>query len=75
MPDRDVYKLAKAGNPAIIQDLISLTDKEDHVYMHLLELLRLIWAEIKTISEFPGIWLLLPAKLLFILVLKVMHPL
>ena len=75
MPDRDVYKLAKAGNPAIILDLISQTDKEDHVYMHLIELPRLIYTEIKSISVFPGIWLHLPAKLLFIVVLKVMHPL
>ncbi len=37
MPDRDVFKLAIAGNPSIIQGLISLTEKEDHVYMHLIE--------------------------------------
>jgi len=37
MPDRDVYKLAIAGNLAIIQGLISVTEKEDHVYMHLIE--------------------------------------
>lgn len=36
-PDRDVYKLTITGNPSIIQGLISLTEKEDHVYMHLIE--------------------------------------
>ena len=36
MPDRDVYKLTISGNSAIIQGLISLTEKEDHVYMHLI---------------------------------------
>ncbi len=37
MPDRDVYKLTISGNSAIIQGLVSLTEKEDHVYMHLIE--------------------------------------
>jgi hypothetical protein len=36
-PDRDVYKLTISGNPDIIQGLISITEREDHVYMHLIE--------------------------------------
>ena len=36
-PDREVYKLTIAGNPEIVQGLISLTVKTDHVYMYLLE--------------------------------------
>jgi len=36
-PDRDVYKLTISGNPEIIQGLISITEREDHVYMHLIE--------------------------------------
>jgi hypothetical protein len=36
-PDRDVYKLTIVGNPNIIQGLISITEKEDHVYLHLIE--------------------------------------
>jgi len=36
-PDRDVYKLTISGNPEIIQGLISITEKEDYVYMHLIE--------------------------------------
>jgi len=36
-PDRDIYKLIISGNPSIIQGLVSLTEREDHVYMHLIE--------------------------------------
>jgi hypothetical protein len=36
-PARDVYKLTIVNNPAIIQGLISLEVKSDHVYMHLVE--------------------------------------
>lgn len=36
-PVRDVYKLTIVNNPSIIQGLISLEVKSDHVYMHLVE--------------------------------------
>lgn len=36
-PARDIYKLTIVNNPTIIQGLISLEVKSDHVYMHLLE--------------------------------------
>jgi hypothetical protein len=36
-PARDVYKLTIVNNFKIIQGLISLEVKEDHVYMHLVE--------------------------------------
>lgn len=36
-PDRDVYKLTISGNPEVVQGLISITEREDHVYMHLIE--------------------------------------
>ncbi len=36
-PERDVYKLVITGNESIIQGLISLTEKQDHVYVHLIE--------------------------------------
>lgn len=36
-PIRDVYKLTIFGNSKIIQGLISLEVKSDHVYMHLVE--------------------------------------
>ena len=36
-PARDIFKLTIVGNPTIIQGLISLEVKIDHVYMHLVE--------------------------------------
>ena len=36
-PERDVYKLTITNNLNIIQELISLEVKADHVYMHLVE--------------------------------------
>ena len=36
-PDRDVYKLTIVNNQSVIQGLISLSVKPDHVYMHLIE--------------------------------------
>lgn len=36
-PEREVYKLTIVGNPTVIQGLISLEVKSDHVYMHLVE--------------------------------------
>ena len=36
-PQRDVYKLIITGNSSVIQGLISLEIKSDHVYMHLVE--------------------------------------
>jgi hypothetical protein len=36
-PVRDVYKLTITGNSNIIQGLVSLEIKSDHVYMHLVE--------------------------------------
>ncbi len=35
--ERRVYKLTIAGNPTIIQGLVSLELRNDHVYMHLVE--------------------------------------
>jgi hypothetical protein len=37
LPEREVYKLTIAGNPTVIQGLISMEIKRDHVFMHLLE--------------------------------------
>lgn len=36
-PSIDIYKLTIVGNPNIIQGLVSLEVKADHVYMHLVE--------------------------------------
>jgi len=36
-PQREIYKLTIINNPNIIQGLVSLEVKPDHVYMHLIE--------------------------------------
>lgn len=36
-PEKEVYKLTILGNPKIIQGLICLEIKSDHVYIHLVE--------------------------------------
>ncbi len=36
-PAREIFKLTIIGNPTIIQGLISMEVKKDHVYMHLVE--------------------------------------
>ena len=37
MTDRTVYKLSIRNNPEIIQGLVSLSDLQDHFYLHLIE--------------------------------------
>ena len=34
---KEVYKLTTVNNPTIIQGLLSIEDKQDHVFMHLIE--------------------------------------
>lgn len=36
-PEREVYKLAIVNNATVIQGLVSLEMRSDHVYMHLIE--------------------------------------
>ncbi|KAA9353067.1 hypothetical protein [Larkinella humicola] len=36
-PNREAYKLTTVNNPTIIQGLLSIQDKGDHVFMHLIE--------------------------------------
>lgn len=53
-PERDVYKLTISNNPTIIQGLVSLEVKSDHVYMHLIESAPFnIWKN-KTYLGVPG---------------------
>jgi hypothetical protein len=37
VPEKHVYKLVIVDNPTIIQGLISLQDRGDHIFMHLIE--------------------------------------
>ena len=34
---KEVYKLTTENNPTIIQGLMSIEDKQDHIFMHLIE--------------------------------------
>jgi len=52
--DRDVYKLTISNNISIIQGLISLTEKKDHVFMHLIESAPFNRGENKIYLGVPG---------------------
>jgi len=60
---REVYKLTVANTPQIIQGLISIQVKTDHVYMHLIESAKFNIGRQKCTSAFPEIWLHLPVRL------------
>lgn len=62
---RDIYKLTITNNPFIIQGLISLEVKEDHVYMHLLENAPFNRGEHKMYSGVPGNLVAFACKLSF----------
>ena len=53
-PARDIYKITIVGNPSIIQGLISLEVKEDHVFMHLVESAPFNKGKGKMYSGVPG---------------------
>jgi hypothetical protein len=64
-PARDVYKLTIVNNPTIIQGLISLEVKTDHVYMHLVENSPFNKGKIKMYSGVPGNLVAFACKLSF----------
>lgn len=64
-PARDVYKLTIANNSTIIQGLISLEVKEDHVYMHLVESSPFNKGTTKVYSGVPGNLVAFACKLSF----------
>ncbi|MEX2428192.1 MAG: hypothetical protein WD577_08105 [Bacteroidales bacterium] len=53
-PERDVYKLTIINNQLIIQGLISLEVKSDHVFMHLVESAPFNKGKTKIYSGVPG---------------------
>ncbi len=53
-PKRDVYKLTIVNNQAVIQGLISLEIKSDHVYMHLVESAPFNKGKTKVYAGVPG---------------------
>ena len=54
LPERDVYKLTIVNNSTVIQGLISLEIKADHVYMHLVESAPFNKGKGKVYSGVPG---------------------
>jgi hypothetical protein len=64
-PARDVYKLTIVNNPTIIQGLISLEVKSDHVYMHLVESAPFNKGKTKIYSGVPGNLVAFACKLSF----------
>lgn len=64
-PERDVYKLTIVNNQSIIQGLISLEVKSDHVYMHLLESAPFNKGKTKVYAGVPGNLVAFACKLAF----------
>jgi hypothetical protein len=64
-PARDVFKLTIVNNPTIIQGLISLEVKSDHVYMHLVESAPFNKGKTKIYSGVPGNLVAYACKLSF----------
>ncbi len=53
-PERDVYKLTIVNNQSVIQGLVSLEIKADHVYMHLVESAPFNKGKTKMYAGVPG---------------------
>ena len=64
-PARDVFKLTIVNNPTIIQGLISLEVKSDHVYMHLVESAPFNKGKTKIYAGVPGNLVAFACKLSF----------
>ena len=64
-PSRDVYKLTIVNNQTIIQGLISLEVKADHVFMHLVESAPFNKGKNKIYSGVPGNLVAFACKLSF----------
>lgn len=64
-PERDVYKLTITNNEKIIQGLISLEVKTDHVFMHLVESAPYNKGKTKLYSGVPGNLVAFACKLSF----------
>ena len=53
-PEREIYKLTIPNNPNIIQGLLSLEIRSDHVYMHLVESAGFNKGKSKVYAGVPG---------------------
>ena len=65
VPMRDVYKLTIIGSPHVIQGLISLEVKIDHVYIHLIESAPFNKSNTKVYAGVPGNLVAFACKLSF----------
>lgn len=64
-PERDVYKLTIVNNQSVIQGLISLEIKSDHIYMHLVESAPFNKGKTKVYNGVPGNLVAFACKLAF----------
>lgn len=64
-PERDVFKLTIVNNSEIIQGLICVEVKEDHVYMHLVESAPFNKGKTKVYAGVPGNLVAFACKLSF----------
>lgn len=64
-PEREIFKLTIIGNPKVIQGVVSLEVKEDHVFMHLLESAPFNKGKEKVYSGVPGNLVAYACKLSF----------
>ena len=53
-PKNQVYKLSTVNNPTIIQGLLSIEDKDDHIFMHLIESAKFNKGKDKIYLGVPG---------------------
>jgi hypothetical protein len=65
LADREVYKLVIKDNAKIIQGLISLSDKGDHIYMNLIESVKFNKGKTKIYAGVPGNLVAFACKLAF----------
>ncbi|MBI3502236.1 MAG: hypothetical protein HY063_10615 [Bacteroidetes bacterium] len=64
-PERDVYKLSIVNNQTVIQGLISLEIRQDHVFIHLIESAPFNKGKTKIYSGAPGNLVAYACKLSF----------
>jgi hypothetical protein len=51
---KEIYKLTTTNNPTIIQGLLSVEDKQDHIFMHLIENAKFNKGKSKVYLGVPG---------------------
>ena len=64
-PERDIYKLSIVNNQSVVQGLISLEIKTDHIYMHLVESAPFNKGKTKIYAGVPGNLVAFACKLSF----------